>query len=75
MKIKTLYTAINHVVASIGMNGAIDSRSELIEELKDALFAIDGGVYKPELFDETQSKFTQLQAEVEALQEILNYAK
>jgi FtsZ-binding cell division protein ZapB len=79
-KIKNLYITVNHVVAELGKEGKIDRPNILVEELMMALHAIDQGEFKPNLFDRAQEKLeinakkiTQLQAEVEALEQTARY--
>lgn len=58
-KIKLLYTAINKVVAEIAVQGQINSRHKLVDELNQALANIDCGVYKPELLDTPVAELTK----------------
>lgn len=40
-----LYVAVNNMMAVLGAEGEIDTRSELVEKVMDELYELDEGVY------------------------------
>jgi len=45
---KVLYNAVNEMMCVVVLDGQIDIRHDRIENVMDALYDIDGGVYKPQ---------------------------
>ena len=74
-KIKNLYIVINHVVAELGKDGEIQRRHELVENLMMALYAIDHGEFKPDLFDRAQTKLEASATRIAELEQQLADAK